>query len=152
MWNTSPSGWTGTAGHVWLLQSSPVWPPECTLEWQACLHWTSRRGFLPWRRQWKSHNWWTGLGTASRQTAQLPVSKGGGAGTVRERPLTVSSTGKASLRQILRTYRAAHIGQWHDDLGIMIPNHPPEVLYGSRQGILGHNEFIAPVIALKIFN
>lgn len=78
MWNTSPSGWTGTAGHVWLLQSSPVWPPECTLEWQACLHWTSRRGFLPWRRQWKSHNWWTGLGTASRQTAQLPVSKGGG--------------------------------------------------------------------------
>ena len=39
--------------------------------------------------------------------------------------------------------------QGHDDRGVVIPNHPPEVLYGVRQGILGHDELAALPVTLQ---
>lgn len=46
------------------------------------------------------------------------------------------------------TYQALVVRQHDDDLCIVIPNHPPEILGGVRQRVLGYNKLIAPVIAL----
>lgn len=37
----------------------------------------------------------------------------------------------------------------HHQLGIMVPYHPPEILDGMEERVLGNDEFIALVIALQ---
>lgn len=32
----------------------------------------------------------------------------------------------------------------------MVPDHPPEIFSGVRQGMLGNDELIAPVVALVV--
>ena len=44
--------------------------------------------------------------------------------------------------------QALVVRQHDDDLRVVIPNHPPEVLGGVWQRVLGYNKLIAPVIAL----
>lgn len=39
--------------------------------------------------------------------------------------------------------------QRYDDLSVVVPNHPPEVLYGARQRILGNDELTALPVALQ---
>ena len=39
--------------------------------------------------------------------------------------------------------------QRYDDLSVVVPYHPPEVLYGARQGILGNDELTALPVALQ---
>lgn len=56
--------------------------------------------------------------------------------------------GPRNAEQARLTHQALVVRQHDDDLRVVIPNHPPEVLGGVRQRVLGYNKLIAPVIAL----
>lgn len=46
------------------------------------------------------------------------------------------------------THKAEVVWQHHNNLSIMIPDHPPEVCGCVGQRMLGNDELVAPVIAL----
>lgn len=46
------------------------------------------------------------------------------------------------------THEAEVVWQHHNNLSIMIPDHPPEVCGCVGQRMLGNDELVAPVIAL----
>lgn len=46
------------------------------------------------------------------------------------------------------THQALVVGKHDDDLRIMVPDHPPEVFSGVRQGMLGNDELVAAVVTL----
>lgn len=47
------------------------------------------------------------------------------------------------------THQALVVWQHDDDLCVVIPDHPPEIFRRVRQRVLGYNEFIASVVALR---
>lgn len=66
---------------------------------------------------------------------------------------TAGQTNKKLQRKIVYsssiTYQAVVVGQHDNNLSVMVPNHSPEVCGGMRQRMLGNDELIAPVVALK---
>lgn len=60
----------------------------------------------------------------------------------------MKARGLTNAEQVCLTYQALVVWQHDDDLRVVIPNHPPEILGGVRQRVLGYNKLIAPVIAL----
>jgi len=46
-------------------------------------------------------------------------------------------------------YQTLVVRQHDNDLSIVVPNHPPEVCGSVGQRMLGHDELITPVIALR---
>lgn len=47
-----------------------------------------------------------------------------------------------------RAYHVLTIWKHNNQLGVMVPYHPPEILDGVEKGMLGDDEFIALIIAL----
>lgn len=47
------------------------------------------------------------------------------------------------------TYHVLTIWKHNDQLGVMVPDHPPEILDGMEKGMLGDDEFIALIITLQ---
>ena len=52
--------------------------------------------------------------------------------------------GRADLLSLL------HLGQHHDRVALPLPDHPPEVLHGVRQGPLGGDEVVLLPVALQM--
>lgn len=55
---------------------------------------------------------------------------------------------------MLKEYRLcsphlARARQRHDDLAVVVPYHPPEVLYGVGQRVLGNDELAALLVTLQ---
>ena len=46
------------------------------------------------------------------------------------------------------THQSLVVRQHDNDLGVVVPDHPPEVLGRVRQRMLGNDELVAPVVAL----
>ena len=55
-----------------------------------------------------------------------------------------------NAEQACLTHQALVVRQHDNDLCIVVPNHPPEILDGVEKRMLGDDEFIALIITLHI--
>lgn len=59
------------------------------------------------------------------------------------------SVGSLTGGRRVPTHQALVVWQHDNDLRVVVPDHPPEIFRRVRQGVLGDDEFIASVVALR---
>ena len=57
---------------------------------------------------------------------------------------------ETQVLEFLSTHQALVVRQHDDYLGVVVPDHAPEVCGGVGQGVLGHDELVAPVVTLGV--
>lgn len=144
----------------------PVWPLGCNPALLTYLHWTGTRGPPLLTTQRTSRSWLADLSQARIWLAPCLLSgngikkwqrEGESEWEMNERTICFIQHWKTGRKWAWRykavcdkscTDRATRVRQWNNNLGVVIPHHPPQVLHCAGQRILGNDELFALPITL----